>query len=461
MDETEVSLKEERRSDPRLAVRVEFKYTVLGSAETANVIYTAVTKNISASGLLFENVFQIPIDTQLKVILNMPGVPPKTIGIETKVIRIEKSALGFNIGILFVNISETQREDIRKRIERMDVIKLLERVNKKEISDVHLTVNSPAMIRYYGNLKPLDNEPLSGEEIKQIVYSMLSEEQKNNFNLNKDLDFAYSPLPELRFRVNIYQQRGMTEVVFRNVSANIQNREELGLSDVIDDLCQFKNGIIFISGPTGSGKSTTIATMIDIINRQMGGVILSLEKPIEYLHSNIKAIVKQREVGIDVPTFAIGLKAALRQDPDVIVVGEVLDCDTIETALQAAETGHLVITSIHATDTVQVLERIMSFFPAQQHDFVCARLSHSLRAILNQRLLPHNSGIGRVLACEVCVMNTALKRIIANKNFTQLPSIIQTGSKLKMQLLQDSVVNLFEKGLISAETYELYTKKQA
>ncbi|MFH0790023.1 MAG: PilT/PilU family type 4a pilus ATPase [Candidatus Omnitrophota bacterium] len=460
MDENDNSLKEERRRAPRLAVGVEFKYTIFGSGETANLIYTAVTKNISASGLLFENLFQVPIDTDLKVVLNMPGVPPQTIAIETKVMRIEKLALGYNIGIVFVNISEAQKEDIRKRIERMNVLKLLERVNKKEISDIHLTVNSPPMIRYYGNLKPLDNDLLSGEEIKQMVYSMLSEEQRKNFNVNKDLDFAYSPLPELRFRVNIYQQRGMTEVVFRNVSANIQNREELGLSDVIDDLCQLKSGIIFVSGPTGSGKSTTIATMIDIINRQIGGVILSLEKPIEYLHTNIKAIVKQREVGIDVPTFAIGVKTALRQDPDVIVVGEILDCDTIETALQAAETGHLVITSIHATDTVQVLERIMSFFPAQQHEFVCARLSHSLRAIINQRLLPHNSGIGRVLACEVCVVNTALKRIIANRNFTQLPSIIQTGSKLKMQLLQDSVVNLFERGLINAETYELYTKKQ-
>ena len=233
----------------------------------------------------------------------------------------------------------------------------------------------------------------------------------------------------------------------------------MGLPDVIEDLCQLRDGIVIIGGSTGAGKTTTITTMIDIINKNRGGVILSLEKPIEYLHKNINGIVKQREVGVDVSSFASGLKAALRQDPDVIVVGEIFDSDTIETALQAAETGHLVITSLHATDTVQIFDRITSFFPLEQRNFVYARLSHSLKATIIQNLLVHKDGIGRVLATEICIINTAVRRIIHSGDFTQLPSVIQTGSKHKMQLIQGSIDRLFEQNLISADTYEMYTKK--
>jgi len=188
-------------------------------------------------------------------------------------------------------------------------------------------------------------------------------------------------------------------------------------------------------------------------------VVLSLEKPIEYLHKNIKGIIKQREVGVDVPSFSVGLKAALRQDPDVIVVGEILDAETMETTLQAAETGHLVITSLHATDSVQVFDRIISLFPAEQRAFIYARLSHSLKAIVIQSLLIHKSGIGRVLATEACVVNAAVHRIISSGNFTELPAVIQTGAQNKMHLMQDSIEKLFEQNLINAETYEIYAKK--
>jgi len=290
-----------------------------------------------------------------------------------------------------------------------------------------------------------------------MIFSILSEEQKKIFEMNKEMDFAFSPFKNSRFRVSVYQQRGAIEVVFRNILPDIKTREELGLPEVIDELALSKNGIIFLSGSTGSGKTTTITCMVDAINKQRNCVILMLEKPIEYMHTNIKSIVKQREVGVDVPSFASGLKASLRQDPDVIVVGEVLDSDTIETALQAAETGHLVITSIHATDIVQVFDRILSLFPAAQRDFICTRLANSFRAIINQKLLPHKSGIGRVVATEVCVANTATKRTIRNKDFIQLTSIMQTGTKYNMHLMSDSVTRLFEKGLIDSEAYETYT----
>ena len=451
----------ERRETSRLAIQIKFKYRILSTSESSNVIHEGLTNNISVCGLLFESEGQIPIDAELQIILSMPGTPPKTLEIKGRVVRIERLLFSpnFDIGISFLGIPEPQKEELKNLIERMDIIKLLGRVYKKEISDLHLVANSPPMVRYYGEIKPLDNEALSDEEIKQMAYSILTDEQKKLFEAEKDLVFSFSPSPDSRYRVSIYQQRGMIEVVFRNITFNIKSREELGLPDVIEDICQLKDGIVIIGGSTGAGKTTTIACMIDIINRKRGGVILSLEKPIEYLHKNIKGVVKQREVGTDVPSFASGLKASLRQDPDIIVVGEILDSDTIDTALQAAETGHLVITSLHATDPVQIFDRIISFFPLDQRHFIYGRLSHSLKATIVQSLLLHKSGIGRVLATEVCVVNTAVRRVIHSGDFTQLPSIIQTGSQYKMHLIQNSMDRLFEQNLINAETYEMYTKK--
>lgn len=449
----------ERRAILRLPIQIRFKYRILTPSADSDEIKSALTKNISVSGLLFQSEKQISLDTGLKITLNLPGIPPQSLEVEGKVVRIERllSSPDFDIGINFVKLSDAQKEEIKRRIERMNIIKLLERVNKKGISDLHLAVNSPPMVRYYGELRPFTEQPFSGEEIEQMVNSILSEEQKRRFNNEKDLDFAFSPSLDLRYRVSVYRQRGTTGVVFRNIIAGMKSREELGLPDVIEDLCQLQDGIIIIGGTTGSGKSTTITKMIDIINNKRGGVILCLEKPIEYLHKNIKGVIKQREVGTDVSSFANGLKAALKQDPNIIVVGEVLDSDTIETVLQAGETGHLVITSLHATDSVQVFDRIISFFPLEQRNFIYARLSHSLKAVITQSLLPHKSGIGLVLATEVCIANTAVKRIIRSGDFTQLPSMIQIGSQYKMHLMRDSLDKLFEQGLIDAETYEVHT----
>lgn len=453
---------QEQRLAFRLSIQLKFKFKISSptKAELSDVVTSSETRNISSSGMLFENNEELPLDTEIDIFLDLPGVPVEVIKFKGKVVRIEKVANGkYDIGIKFTDISVSQRDQINKRIERMDIIKLLEKINPKEVSDLHLIINSPAMIRTYGLLKPLDDKPLAAEEIKYMIYSILSDEQKKHLEGDKGLDFAFCPSANLRFRVSIYQQRGSIEAVFRTIASEIKLRADLGLPDVIEDLAKMKSGIVIIAGPTGSGKTTTITTMIDIINRERGGVILSLEKPIEYLHKNIKGIVKQREVGSDVESFAGGLKASLRQDPDVIVVGEVLDADTIETTIQAAETGHLVITSIHATDTLQVFDRITSFFPKDQWGFICARLSHSLKAVIVQNLLPHKDGKSRVMATEVCTINTAMKRIIYTGEFTQLYSVMQTGSQFKMHLMSASVERLFEQNLISAEIYDAYRRK--
>lgn len=460
MERENNSLSLEHRLAFRLPIQIKFQYKIINPPDSLNILHNAITKNINVLGLLFECERQLPIDSELKIILFVPGLRPESFELKGRVVRIERllNSQNFDMGIKFMEITEIQKEEIQKRLERMNILKLLERARRKDISDLHLTSNSPPMVRSYGEIKPLDGEPLSSEEIKQMIYSILSNHQKELFEAEKDLDFSFSPSPDARYRVSIYRQRGNIEVVFRNIMPYIKDKEELGLPDVIDDIWQLKNGIVIIGGTTGSGKTTTIAAVIDIINKKRGGVILSLEKPIEYLHKNIKAIVKQREVGTDVLSFAKGIKAALKQDPDVIVVGEIQDADSMETALEAAETGHLVITSLHSTGTRQVFDRIISFFPLEQRNYICARLSRSIKAIIIQSLLLHKSGVSRVLATEVCFANTAVKRIIYSGDFTQLPSVIQTGSQYKMHLMEDSVEKLFEQGLIDAESYQLYRK---
>ena len=446
----------DRRKVSRIFIGIKFKYLIIGSgSQDAQAMLSAVTKNINREGMVFENSEIIPINAKLKISLQLPGVSVEDVQVQGEVVRLEKLDLNnFAIGVIFSEMSDKTRDLINERIERMNIFKLLEKANRKEFSDLHLTVDSPPIVRCCGEIKPLDDKPLIEEEIKQMIFSILSAERKKLFEINKEIDFTFVPFENSRFRVSIYQQRGAIEVVFRNIMPNIKTREELGLPEIIDELALLKTGIVFISGSTGSGKTTTITCMVDAINKQRHCVILMLEKPIEYMHTNIKSIVKQREVGMDVPSFASGVKASLRQDPDVVVIGEVLDSNTIEAALQAAETGHLVITSIHATDIVQVFDRVLSLFPDTQRDFICSRLSNSLKAIVGQKLLPHKNGIDRVVATEVCVSNTAVRRIIKNKDFIQLTSIMQTGSKYNMQIMQNSVAKLFEKGLISSEIYE-------
>lgn len=456
----EVNIPEQRKTS-RLSVNINLNYVVASESGGLGLTCYAVTKNIGASGLLFENDKMIPIDSTLKMSLNLPGIPAKSFKVEGRVVRIEKlfPSLRFDIGINFLNLSDEDKEEFKRRIERMDIITLLDKINEKGISDLHLTANSPPIVRYFGKLKQLEKESLSAEQIKQMLYAILSDEQKKHFEEEKNLEFALSLSPASRYRVSIYQQRGMIEAVFRNIALDIKNRQELGLPDVVEDLCFAKDGIIIIAGTTGSGKTTTISVMMDIINKHRDVVILSLEQPIEYLHVNEKAIIKQREIKVDVPTFASGLKSALRQDPDIIIVGEVLDGETIETALQAAETGHLVITSLHATDSVQVFDRIASLFPPEYRSFIYSRLSHSLKAIVTQKLLPCKTEAGRVLATEVCVGNTAVRRIVSSGNFTELPAVIETGRDFKMQLMRQSVTSLYEKDLITSEVYQMHMPK--
>ena len=275
---------QERRESYRIPVTIKFSYQILSAAAATELRHLALSKNMSTKGLLFESPEEIPIGTRLKLFIDLPGKPVKTIELEAEVARVERllDSGNFDIGVFFNNVSAPDAEEIKKRIERMDVLSLLNKAAEIQASDLHLTANSPAMVRLNGEIKPLHSsgEPLSSEEIEQMVYSVLSSSQKKRFKEQKDLDFAFVSEENLRYRVSVYQQRGNVEVVFRIIPSKIKSIEELGLPQVVEGLCRLTNGIVIVAGSTGSGKTTTITTMIDIINKTKGGVILSLEKPI-------------------------------------------------------------------------------------------------------------------------------------------------------------------------------------
>ena len=280
-------------------------------------------------------------------------------------------------------------------------------------SDVHLPAGAPPAMRDKGKITPMEGfPPLGSQETREVVFSILNDEQRKKFEVNKQLDFAYAIPGVARFRVNCFMQRGSVSAAFRLVPQEIPSLESLGGPSVLRELTQKPRGFVLVTGPTGSGKSTTLAAMIDVINRERQDHILTIEDPIEFLHQHKRSIVNQREVGSDAENFALGLKAALREDPDVILVGEMRDLETISTALTAAETGHLVFATLHTQSTAQTVDRIIDVFPPEQQGQVRTQLSIALQGIITQQLLPTADGMGRTVATEVLVPTPAIRNLI-------------------------------------------------
>lgn len=331
----------------------------------------------------------------------------------------------------------------------MELRELLMLAIEKKASDLHLTENTPPVLRIDGRLVLTKMQPLAREEMKKMIYSMLSDSQKEKFEKDLELDFSLS-LPGLdRFRANIHIQRGSIEAAFRRIPVFIPHVDELGLPSVVPDLARRPNGLVLITGPTGMGKTTTMAAMIDQINQERSSLIICIEDPIEYIHYNKKCIIKQREVYNDTHSFAEALKRCLRQDPDVIVVGEMRDLETISTTLTAAETGHLVLATLHTPDAPQTIERIIDVFPSHQQQQVKLQLSDCLQGVVSQLLLPRASGVGRVLATEVMVATSGIRNLIREQAIEQIPTIIQTGGQYGMKSMDKSLKELYQAGIIS------------
>ncbi len=319
-------------------------------------------------------------------------------------------------------------------------------------SDLHVTTNSPPQIRIDGKMVPLQLPPMSAAETKQLIYGVLTESQKHRLEEALEVDFSFGVKGLARFRANVFFQRGAVAGAFRTIPWEMRNFKDLGLPDVVSTLCDKPRGLILVTGPTGSGKTTTLAAMLDKINSERHEHMVTIEDPIEYLHSHKKCLVNQRELHADTHSFTNALRSVLRQDPDVVLIGEMRDLETIEAALRIAETGHLTFATLHTNSAAQTINRIIDVFPAHQQSQIRTQLSFVLEGILCQSLLPRATGHGRALAMEILVPNSAIRNLIREDKIHQIYSAMQTGqTQFGMQTFNQSLATLYYKKQISLQ----------
>lgn len=339
----------------------------------------------------------------------------------------------------------------------MDLIieDLMEQLIEMGGSDMHIQAGAPVYFRISGKLQPFGEDPLNPQECQKLIFSMLNNSQRKELEQNWELDCSYGVKGLARFRVNVYKERGYYAACLRALSSKIPNFDQLGLPDIVREMSERPRGLVLVTGPTGSGKTTTLAAMIDLINRTRPEHILTVEDPIEYVFPNIKSLVHQRQKGEDTKTFANALKAALREDPDVILVGEMRDLETISLAISAAETGHLVMGTLHTSSASQTVNRMLDVFPPEQQSQVQAQLSNSLVAVFSQTLVPKKNPkpgeFGRAMAQEIMIVTPAISNLIREGKVSQMYSAIQTGMKMGMITMEQTLANLVKQGTISFE----------
>lgn len=332
-----------------------------------------------------------------------------------------------------------------------DLVELLAATIEARGSDLHLSVDVPPMARIHGSLVPLSEQLLTVDFCRQLVMGAINEEQRARLEEHWELDFALQIAGLGRFRANAHYSRGALEAAFRHIPERIPELEELGHRPAVQQLCELERGLILVTGITGSGKSTTMASMIQQISRQRDGVIITMEDPVEYVFQNARSVVKQREVGSDTKSFISALRHVLRQDPDVILVGEMRDRETISATITAAETGHLVISTLHTIDAPKAIDRVIDAFPADQQPQIISQLANALEAVVSQRLLPREDGSGRVVATEILMANNGVRASIREQRWEQLVGLIEIGRKDGMHTIDQDLARLYLDGWISKE----------
>jgi twitching motility protein PilT len=342
-----------------------------------------------------------------------------------------------------------------------DIIEFLALTVERGGSDLHLCANSQPMIRLHGDLVPATDIVLDAETVRELIYSIFTENQRARFEETWELDFALMVTGLGRFRANAHYSRGSVEATFRHISDTIPSIDNLGLPPIVKQLCTLEQGLILVTGITGSGKTTTLAAMVEEINATRSGVIISVEDPIEYVFTHNLCRVKQREIGTDTKSFPEALKHVLRQDPDVILISEMRDLETIAAAITAAETGHLVLATLHTIDAPKAIDRIVDAFPPDQQSQIIAQLANALQAIIAQRLLPRADGQGRVACTEVMIMNDGIRALLRDRRFQQVLSMIEIGSKDGMNTFDESVANLYGTGMITYDEAMLNARDPA
>jgi len=449
----------ERRKGGRVFVRIPVVCDVPDAQTKAVTQLTAISGDISTDGMYLEINTILPLKLELNFRFQLPH-SEKVINARGRVAFVETITSNlFGIGIAFVAITAPDKQEIALLVERLDITKLLKSTIDKRASDLHLLAEQPPVMRINGELEFLDVQNIHADEIAQLIFSLMNKEQIRAFDREKEVDFGIQYDIKTRFRVNVHQQRGFVEAVLRLIEAKDFSFEQLRIPPVVQDLARNKDGLILITGPTGSGKTTTIGAIIGLINKERKAVIITLERPIEYIHANIKSVVKQREVGIDTNSFSAALKSSLRQDPNVIVIGEMDDPETIKTALVAAEAGYLVVGTFHAPDVVQAIDRLISMFPAENRRQMLSQLVNCLRGVVAQLLIPAKGKKTRLLATEVLIATDAVKRIIRKDELFQLTTIMQTGASHRMQSMTESIRKYLESGEIDTETAMFYSEE--
>jgi twitching motility protein PilT len=320
-------------------------------------------------------------------------------------------------------------------------------------SDLHLTVGIPPCVRLHGSLTPLEGWPdLKPEDTQQFIRAALSDEQWQRFARDHEMDTAYAVSGVSRFRLNVYRQRGSVGAAFRTIPHSIPKLEDLGLPLSIERFAHLSRGLVLITGPTGSGKSTTMASLLDVANRTKAGHIMTIEDPIEYVHKHQRCVVNQREIGVDTADFGVALKHVLRQDPDIILVGELRDLETTSVAVTAAETGHLVLATLHTQSAAQTVDRLIDIFPAHQQSQIRAQLANCLQGVVTQALAPRKDNNGRAVICEVMLVSPAIRNLIREAKTYQIPTVIQSSGELGMVTFDQSLANSYMEQLISKQT---------
>ncbi|WP_428897299.1 twitching motility protein PilT [Parelusimicrobium proximum] len=320
---------------------------------------------------------------------------------------------------------------------------LFKLMKEKKASDLHLTVGTPPILRINGKLYKTPFEVLTPEKAQAIIYSIMTDEQKQRFEADQELDFAFSVKSYGRMRMNVFRQKNSVGAAIRAIPYEFKTFEELKLPPAVNNIMNLNKGLVLVTGPTGSGKSTTLASMIDYLNTNFGYHIMTVEDPVEFLHSHKKSIVNQREVGSDTVSFNAALRHVLRQDPDVILIGELRDFETIQHALNMAETGHLVFATLHTSDAAQSINRIIDVFPSHQQDQARTQLSFVLEAVMCQQLLPTADGSGRIMACEVLLANSAIRTMIRDSKIEQIANTMLTSTKMGMMTMNQALGNLY------------------
>lgn len=343
---------------------------------------------------------------------------------------------------------------------KKDLLELMDKTIAREASDLHISVGVPPMIRVNGTLEYLSDDVYSVEDTLNIVKAIMSEEQFKTLNKKGQIDYSYSNTGKGRFRINAYKQRGSYSIACRLVRFQVPSIDELQLPEVTREFAKFNKGLVLVTGSSGSGKTTTIASLVDIINHERNSHIITLEDPIEYLHRHNKSMVNQREIGNDTPDYVSGLRAALRQDPDIIVIGEIHDFETLSLALIAAETGHLVISSMHIIGAVKTIERIIDMFPPHQQQQARVQLSTVLRGVISQQLIPSQDENRRIPAVEILLSNTAIRNLIRENKMDQVNTAIQMNGRMGMTTMDAYLIELLNKGKISKENAMFYSMDQ-